>query len=294
MTPSPPAVSVVIPCYNPGPYLAGQLDALAAQEWEGTWEVVVADNGSTDGSQDVVERYRDRLPGLTLVDASDRRGEPHARNVGVRASRAPAIAFCDADDEAAPGWLAAMAAALQEADFVACAMDIEKLNALWVQASHGNFQVHNVQEIWYPPYLRHAGGFSLGVRREVFDAVGGFDEELLYLCDTDFCFRVQLAGFELRFVPDAVMHYRYRDTMAGLFAQARTWAEYNALLFKRYRPPGSADNARWSKWVTRWRDVAGIARRRPTRANRARLCWMVGWQLGLLRGAIRHRVPPPC
>lgn len=294
MSASDPRVSVVLPCYNGEPHLAHQLEALAAQEWDGAWEVIVADNGSTDGSRAVVERYRDRLPSLRLIDASDRRAEPHARNVGVRASRGVAIVFCDADDVAAPGWLRAMASALADGDAVACAMDVEKLNEPWVQASHGNFQISDLQQIAYPPFYRHAGGFSLGVRRAVFDAVGGFDEGLPYLCDTDFCFRVQLAGFSLSFVPDAVMHYRYRDTFGGLFKQAVNWADHNVLLYKRYRTVESSAMAGWATWARRWRAVAGIARRRPTRANRARLCWLVGWQVGLLRGAVRHHVAPGC
>ncbi len=294
MTAMQPAVSVVMPCFNAERYLRTQLDGLAAQRWDGAWEVVVADNGSTDGSMAVVEGYRDRLPGLLVVDASDRPGEPHARNIGVKASRAPAILFCDADDEVAPGWLAAMAAALSESDFVACALDVEKLNPPWVAASHANFQVDDLQRIWYPPYLPHAGGCSLGVTRGAFDAVGGFDEDLWYLCDTDFCFRAQLAGYPLRFVREAVVHYRYRQSMRGLFDQAAHWAEGNVLLYKRYRPTGTSDTGRWLTWVRRWRDVAGIARRRPTRANRAKLSWMIGWQVGLLRGALRQRVPPAC
>lgn len=289
-----PSVSVVMPCFNAAHYLPTQLEALAGQRWSGQWEVVVADNGSTDGSREVVERYRDRLPDLRVVDASGRPGEAYACNVGVKASRAPAILFCHADDEVAPGWLEAMAVALSEADFVACSMDIEKLNAPWVEESHGNYQVDDLQRVPYPPHLLHAGGCSLGVRRSAFDAVGGFDEDLRYLCDTDFCFRAQLAGFDLQFVPDAVVHYRYRDSMRGLYQQAVQWAEGNVVLYKRYGQPPAFALRPWLTWARLWRNVVGIARRRPTRANRAKLCWMVGWQLGLLRGARRHRVPPAC
>jgi len=65
-------------------------------------EVIVSDNGSTDGTVAVVEQYQEKPPNLRVVDSSDRRGAAHAG--GCRRG----LAFCDADDEVAPGWVAAM------------------------------------------------------------------------------------------------------------------------------------------------------------------------------------------
>lgn len=59
------AVSIVIPCLNGAATLADQLDGIAAQEWSGEWEIVVADNGSTDGSADIALSYSDRMPSIT-------------------------------------------------------------------------------------------------------------------------------------------------------------------------------------------------------------------------------------
>src|SRR5215204_14430 len=109
---SQPELTVVIPALDAADEIAGQLDALAAQEWDEPWEVVVADNGSTDGTRAVVERYAGRLPGLRVVDASEPAGQAHALNSGVESAGAEAVAFCDTDDEAAPGWVAAMGEAL--------------------------------------------------------------------------------------------------------------------------------------------------------------------------------------
>src|SRR5689334_1914994 len=82
----PRKLSVVIPCLNAAATLGVQLEALIGQSWPGGWEVIVADNGSTDGSREIVESYRGRLPDLKLVDASDRRGQAHARNLGAAAA----------------------------------------------------------------------------------------------------------------------------------------------------------------------------------------------------------------
>src|SRR5687767_27975 len=92
-----PAVSVIIACLNAAETISGQLEALAAQTWSRPWEVIVADNGSSDDSRSVVERFRDRLPALRIVDASAKRGQPYALNVAAREARGTALAFCDAD-----------------------------------------------------------------------------------------------------------------------------------------------------------------------------------------------------
>ena len=86
-------LSVVIACYNAARTIGGQLESLARQEWSEPWEVIVADNGSTDGSAAIAEQYRSRLPSLRVVDASARRGQAYARNVGAKAARGVALAF---------------------------------------------------------------------------------------------------------------------------------------------------------------------------------------------------------
>src|SRR3954452_8254427 len=126
MSAPPRKLSVGIPCLNAASTLGVQLAALTRQSWPGGWEVIVADNGSTDGSREIVESYRGRLPGLELVDASDRRGQAHARNAGAAAASGDAFLFGDADDEVAPGWLAALGRALAVHEFVACRYDNQK------------------------------------------------------------------------------------------------------------------------------------------------------------------------
>jgi len=67
-------LSVVIACKNEARYIGTMLDSLARQSWHGSWEVVVADNGSTDSTLAVVESYRGRLQALRVVDASAQPG----------------------------------------------------------------------------------------------------------------------------------------------------------------------------------------------------------------------------
>lgn len=279
----------MVPCLNEEGTIGAQLSALERQEWVRPWEVIVADNGSTDGSVRVVEGYRGRLPGLRVVDASDERGQAHALNVGARAARADAVAFCDADDEVAPGWVAAMGEALLSHELVGCAADGQKLNEPWVRGVR-DLPPDRPSHLWFPPYLPFAGSGGLGVQRQVHELAGGFDESLPVLFDVDYCARVQELGFELTFVGDALIHYRFRHTWGEIFEQSRRYAVYGALLQKRLKPadarfPGVL---RWA--LTGWRPVLRSLARARSRGARARLAWQLGWLVGRFHGSIRYRV----
>jgi glycosyltransferase involved in cell wall biosynthesis len=79
-------VSVVIPIRNGAPLLRYQLEALASQDFDGEWETIVADNGSTDNLPEVIDEFAGRVPRLRLVDARALKGVSYARNAGAKSS----------------------------------------------------------------------------------------------------------------------------------------------------------------------------------------------------------------
>jgi glycosyltransferase involved in cell wall biosynthesis len=285
-------LSVIIPCLNTAKTIATQLDALAGQYWSEPWEVIVADNGSTDETRAIAERYRERFSNLRVVDASDRRWRAHACNMGARFAMGEALAFCDADDAVAPGWVAAMGEALAKYDFVACRMDWAMLNPPWISRNRGRSQEEGLQVVRYSPFLPHAAGGTLGVKRWVHELVGGLDESLPRLADTDYCFRIQRAGVQLHFVPEAVVHMRARDTLRGTFHQRRLWAKYNVLIYKRHRLPGERLLHPWRRHAHQWRRIIRLLPQIRSLDGRVRLVRRLAWQIGMLQGSIKYRVPP--
>jgi glycosyltransferase involved in cell wall biosynthesis len=206
-------ISVVIAAYNAAPTLGDQLAALAAEEVGLPWEVVVADNGSTDGTRAVVSAWTDRLSGLRWVDAGQRRGPAHARNVGAAAARGRRILMCDADDIIGQGWVRQLAAALDEHPLVCGLLDRARLNprlaAMWRDRSPvvGPRTQHD--------HLLVATTNNLGVRRELFEAVGGFDVSLRRGEDTDFSWRAIESGATVHVVPEAIVYMRLPSTRRG-------------------------------------------------------------------------------
>lgn len=281
-------LSVIIPCFNAADTIAHQLEALANQQWSEPWEVIVSDNGSTDDSVTIVEQYKEKLPNLRIVDSSDKRLVAHARNVGVLAATSDALAFCDADDEVAPGWVAAMGEAISRYDFVACRLDYEKLNEPWTLKYRDFYQSNGLIE-FDPPYLPHAAGTSLGVKRSLYDAVGGFDESIPILDDTDFCWKIQLKGTKLHFVPETFVYYRFRHTLDSIYRQACGYGKYNILLYKKYIPLGMPKLS-WKASIKPWLQLLKHLPQVLSREERAKWIWLLGWRVGRLQGCLKYRV----
>ncbi len=282
-----PSLSVVMATFNAAATIGEQLDALAEQEYPAPWELVVADNGSTDATLAVVEAHRTQLPGLVVVDASWRRGPSHARNHGAAAARGDVLVFVDQDDKVAPGYLLALGVALRRAPFVAARIDHLSLNPDWLRHCRRHWQTEGLVPT---DYLPAASGCSLGVRRTAFLGVGGFREEFLYAQDIDLCWRLQEEGASLTFVPDAVLHYRYRPTLWQAFDQERRWGTDDALLYARHRR--SAGFRRRSLRAAR-NDWLALLRQAATargRADLAECAGSLGRRLGRLQGSVRYRV----
>ncbi len=288
-------LSVVVPCRNAAATIGVQLDALSRQCGDHDVEIVVVDNRSTDASAQVVAKYCEQIRTLRLVLAHEREGPAYARNCGVRASTGDAILFCDADDEVGAGWLAAMSEALRRRDFVGCRVDLTRLNRLAMFQNWQHPQSLGLQRMPYPPYLPHAGGGTLGVKRWLHDAVGGFDEAFRFIEDTHYCLKIQLAGHPLEFVPDAVVHVRVRDHLAQVFRQGRQWGQYSVRLYQTSRQSGTdrlphALQLGWRAWRSLVRGVPAMLTK-PT----ARRAWIfqLGYRTGRLLGTIRYRTMAP-
>lgn len=279
-------LSVVIPCLNAAATIDQQLEALI-QQTTPPWEVIIADNGSTDATLDIVRQYSARLP-LKIVDASDRQGAGHARNVGVKAATGDYIAFCDADDVVAAGWLQALAQAFVSKSFLACRFDCARLNP--GDQIDGQNQDQGLQQFRIP-FLPFAGAGGLAIQRQLYERVGGFDEAFTHLEDAEFCVRVQLTGVELTFVPDAVVHVRnasptpkgFFEARRSTYRKAYAWGNGMGKIYLKYREKGMQFHGVGPRlvllplWVLRSLvDIQNIS-----------CFWRIGWHMGVLRALLQ-------
>ncbi len=229
-----PSLSVVIACRDEAEFLPLQLAALRAQEVTGWIDTIVVDDGSTDGTPDIAEAHGHGLPGFQVL-RTPAASKATAGNIGIAASTGAAIVFLDGDDEVAPGYLAALQHALIEHPFVAAAVDHDTLNPTWTPATRLDEQVTAVRHDPARP-SPVAMGATLAARRDVLDAVGGFDESMVRAEDTDLCCRLVLHGVPVTFAPGAVLRYRYRPTAHQTYRQWRGYGRGNAVLDRRFGP----------------------------------------------------------
>lgn len=284
---APCELSVVIPARNEERTLPAQLEALLAQDWSGTWEVVVADNGSTDGTAAVVRRYAGADSRVRLFDAHEREGVNYCRNVGVLAGRGRSLAFCDADDIVGPGWVAAMGEALRRYEFVTGPLELDQLNPSWLAATRGRGDERGVATFY--DVFPYPHGNNFGLQRRAWEKLGRFDEHFPSAAeDAEFGLRAWQAGIPLHFVEAAVVHYRYRGKPRELWQQGTAYGRSRPLVRRRLKElglPAPSPVAGWRSWLWLTRHVTSLR----TVEGRAAWVWVAANRLGHVQGSLRHR-----
>ena len=100
------ALSVIVPVYNLEAFLPATLDSLLGIRLDEPFEIITVDDGSTDGSPDILREYEAKHPEIRVI-ALENGGVSRARNAGIDAARGTALAFADGDDTVEPGFFAA-------------------------------------------------------------------------------------------------------------------------------------------------------------------------------------------
>ncbi len=283
---APRKISVILPALNAVDVLPDQLASFARQTYRGEWELLIADNGSTDGTRELVESWADRIP-VRVVDASARRGINPARNQARAVASGDLYAFCDGDDLVGDRWLEAMAAASPHYDIVGGQLDEETLNPPGTVAYRPRIPVGELPVAL--EFLPFAHGANWAVWSDVLEELGGFDERFVHGCDeVELCWRAQLNGYRLGYAPDMVIQYRHRESGRDLFRQFRSYGRAEPLLYRCYRDRGVQRPGALAV-VKRWGRIAVHARRREP-VERGNWLVTVGFTLGRLEGSYRHRV----
>jgi GT2 family glycosyltransferase len=280
-----PRISTIVAVLNAEATLGAQLEALAGQTYQGPWELILADNGSTDASVQAARSYEGRIPLLRVIDASATRGAAHARNQGARHAVGDILAFCDADDVVSPGWLEAIAARASCCALVGGRLDFQQLNApRWpIIVDEEGLEVHL-------GFLRIAPGGNLAIPRDAFEKLGGFVESYLAGEDVDFSWRAQLAGYPIVYAPEAVVACRPKETLRGLMRQVHRAGRTDVRLYRDYRHAGLSRDpvvatVKTSAWLLL--HLPSVLRARDRRTRWAQ--W-VAYRTGRVRGSVEHRV----
>lgn len=212
-----PLVSVVIPNWNGARWLPLCLDSLRGQTFR-DFEVLVVDNGSSDGSVGLLATH---YPEVRVIPLPENKGFSGGVNVGIQASSGKYVAVLNNDLELHPRWLECTVQTLAEhpeAGFCAGKLlfyaDRKTIDGAGMaldwrgqayNLGHGEVDVGQFET---PREVPGAGAAAVLYRRAMLDDIGLLDEDFFaYFEDVDLSFRAQLAGYRCRYAPDAVAYH---------------------------------------------------------------------------------------
>ncbi len=277
-------LSIIIPALDAAETIGAQLDALVSQAWPGDGEILVADNGSTDGTSEVAGRCGTDARPVRVIDASCAAGAGGARNVAAASARGHKLLFCDADDIVGERWVAAHCTALA-ADVVSTGpLRVDELNDAAVIRAHGTSHLAGPGS--FHGLFEFAPSSNLGVNAPAFREVGGFDESLRTGEDVELCHRL---GLPIAWNDNASVSYRYRATTADRWHQGIAYGEFTPLMMSRLSrdgvpglPPRFAGLRQWA-WLIRRLPALRSA------GGRQKWIWVAAQRAGRLRGSFRAR-----
>lgn len=195
-------ISCVVPVFNGECFLDETLQSILAQTYRPI-ELIVADDGSTDGTLAILSGYGDRIRVVTQETA----GPAAARNLGLRAARGEFVAFLDADDLWSPEKLARqMECFVARPELQACVTHVQMMWSEGMREEAEQYQGH--------PRTGSVPGYAtttLLARRSVFDLVGELDPTLWFSDAVDWFLRARELGVVLEVVPEVLVFHRMHE-----------------------------------------------------------------------------------
>jgi GT2 family glycosyltransferase len=274
-----PKTSIIIPHLNGKQHLDDCLGSLRRQSCT-DFEVLLVDNGSTDGTQAYVHEH---FPEVKLIELGGNRGFTGACNAGWEAAVGEIIILLNNDTEVKPNWLHELLVAFEQNPHVGIvaskmllfdrrdqfhtAGDYYRVDGL--PGNRGVWQKDVGQFDQQEPVFSACGG-SAAYRRTMLDEIGFLDDDFFFSCeDVDMGWRAQLAGWQVLYVPTAVVYHKLKATggsVTGSYYDGRNflyliWKNYPITLLRNHWKDILKAQLRISRdALTAWRGKAARAR----------------------------------
>jgi GT2 family glycosyltransferase len=293
-----PLVSVIIPNWNGAHHLPVCLDALQGQTYPHT-EVILVDNGSTDGSQALVKEH---YPQVQLLALESNLGLTGGNNAGFGLAQGEILISLNNDTEAHPRFVEALATALiahPEAGMAAAKMLLfdRRDHIHSAGDGYGSDGIPFNRGVWEedvgqydePGWIFGGCGGAVAYRRAALDDIGLFDESFFMYCeDVDLNWRAQLAGWRCWYTPQAIVYHKLSATGGGPIASFYTGRNTLWVIAKNY--PRALLGKYWSRILrAQWQVARDALRAWRGEAARARLRGQLAGLLGWPRMRKKHQ-----
>jgi cellulose synthase/poly-beta-1,6-N-acetylglucosamine synthase-like glycosyltransferase len=240
----PPTASVIIPVYNGAHTLAACLRALAAQTVDpGNYELIVVDDGSTDGSAEIAARHG------AIVIRQEHGGAGAARNRGVQQAQCPLLLFTDADCEPLPDWIEQMTIPFADPEVVGVKGVYQtrqrSIVARFTQAEYEE----KYDVLARPDRIDFVDTYAAAYRRDVFLEAGGFDISFpaTTMEDQELSYRLAKRGHKLVFAPAACVYHQHPATAWRYARRKAKLGRWKVRVHLRY--PSKAVRDSYTPWT---------------------------------------------
>jgi GT2 family glycosyltransferase len=224
-----PRISVVVCSCNGAPTIRDCCEGLAALEYP-DFEVIVVDDGSTDGTGDIAEAYGFR------VIRTENRGLSSARNTGLEAADGEIVAYTDDDARPDPHWLTYLAAAYLSSDYAGLGgPNIAPPGDGSIAECVANAPGGPVHVLLSDTEAEHIPGCNMSFRRDALEAIGGFDPRFRAAGDdVDVCWRIRDRGWTIGFCAAAMVWHHRRNSLRAFWRQQLGYGKAEALLEQKW------------------------------------------------------------
>ncbi|HEX6478840.1 MAG TPA: mycofactocin biosynthesis glycosyltransferase MftF [Ktedonobacteraceae bacterium] len=238
-----PDVSIIIPTHNRSGQLERCIRSLLAMEYPASClEIIVVDDGSTDGTGVLLEQLEQEFTArggrLRIVRHTERQGVARSRNSGAESALSELLAYIDSDCVASPAWLAELVPAFSDASVAAVggmirAYERKSMLGRYEDVRSSLFMGVRPQQVHLEGPLTYLPTANLVVRRDIWKRIGGF-EPFTFGEDVDFCRRLLATGSHILYLPRAVVYHDYRTRLGAFLHIHASYASSEATLLQHH------------------------------------------------------------
>jgi glycosyltransferase involved in cell wall biosynthesis len=256
-------------------------------------EIVVVNDGSTDGSQTIVDEFAKCHP-VTLLSFPKPTGKASCLNAAAGVARGEFLIILDQDDMIGDFYIEKMREALSRYPFVAARLEYNELNPAWLADAFRNSPNQDKASIALygeggreSLKVRVAPGCALGIRLSTLTSLGGFSTSVRCADDLDLCLRAEFAGIPHQRVENALLHYRFRSTPRDIFLQRYGYGSSWVALYKKHRGAGMRRPGMHQTAQELLSALRGLLS--ASRVDRAIGSARLGFTLGRIGGSVKYR-----
>lgn len=232
-------ISVIIPAYNSAATVLDTITAIQNQQYlKDSFEIIVVDDGSKDGTANLVKK----IPNVKLISQPNS-GPAAARNNGAKNASGEILVFTDSDTVPHPNWLYELIKPFDSYQIMATTGTYSQINT---QSQLSTFIQREIElkHKSYGDFILFGGTYNLAIRKELFEQIGGFNEEYKKASgeDTEICYKILSEGHKIKYVPTAIVGHYHPENIGKYLKTQFTHGFWRAKLYYGFPKRISGDS----------------------------------------------------